>query len=512
MKDQIITRSFKISAPDFIVSIYETLQFELNNILSNKSIVNNLIKVDVKGFKGYLRKEIKPLLNDNLKNKVPNAGWYRNILIDNLIYLLKSRKEQLEIYEILKNNSFEINSKLMNELHANNLYPTKTYLSNLSRTKSMPILPKNATFRLDYSTSSKQMFKMDDDLNCSIQVVSHSKAKKLNIDEWKEFKIYLPTYIRNYKNIVKVSKPLFIRDSKTNRLIGQVAYQFKQIKNELNDNILGVDLGRIKLYSATVLKKDGTYSNEFISSKELQRLHNKLNLIKSHINYVYDKYQRSKQYLVETSRQRLRKLDYKRNRNKLTKLRNNISWLVANELICLAIQNKCVEIHVENLTWVNSTGGKWIFSQIQERLIQLAEINGIKIVRVSPAYTSKTHPITGELGKVNQRKVIFSNGEEFDRDYLASINIAKRQSKYEIKKMVNKKSIRTKRKSNRRSNYLEKLNWIKENILTKNENNYVAIFSYHKDNSLSMVYLNQNVINLSNSLIAGKFSNCPLLT
>ena len=120
---KVITRSFKINAPGSIVPIYETLQFELDQILNNRQIVNNLMKINLRNdqdkfrHKGYLEQEIKPLLHDHLTGKVPNAGWYRNILADNIINLLKSRDEQLKIYRILQENSFEINSKVRQMLH-----------------------------------------------------------------------------------------------------------------------------------------------------------------------------------------------------------------------------------------------------------------------------------------------------------------------------------------------------------------------------------------------------------
>lgn len=511
-KSKLIVRSFKINAPEFIVPIYEILQYQLDQILSNQMIVNNLMKINLKNNdgrfrqKGYLEQEIKPLLHDHLKGQLPNAGWYRNILADNIINLLKSRDEQLEIYRILQNHSFEINSKLMQKLHDNNYYPSKSYLLNLARTKIMPVLPKHKVFQLDYSVSARQMFYMDDDLTCHFQIMENRIAKKLNVDGWKTFKIYVPTYIRSI-NVQKFSKPLFVQNPKNHRLVGQVTYYFKPQLHQSNGSILGVDLGKVKLYSATILSSNGQYSNEFIPSSELQNLHRKLNLIKEHNNFVYSKWNRAQKYFVLTNRQELRHQDSLNNRAKLKNLRANISWLVANEIITLAINHECSEIHLEKLTWVNSTGGKWIFSSIQDKIKQLAEIYQIKVQLVSPAYTSKIHPITGEIGKPIERKIYFSNGESFDRDYLASINLAMRNSNFNVNSLTTHQKIKVKRHSRKKRNYRLKLNQ-----LTFLEDNYIVMFSSNQDKTLSITKLNQDVRNLINSLSTRHFESNPMLT
>lgn len=508
---KVITRSFKINAPGSIVPIYETLQFELDQILNNRQIVNNLMKINLRNdqdkfrHKGYLEQEIKPLLHDHLTGKVPNAGWYRNILADNIINLLKSRDEQLKIYRILQENSFEINSKVRQMLHDQGFYPSNSYLKNLARTKITPTLPKHKIFQLDYTTSAKQMFIMDQDLLCKIRVMDQRLANKLKVDAWNEFQIYVPTYVRSLK-IIKFCKPLFIKDPQTNRLVGQVAYQFEPLVKDQRTSILGVDLGRKKLYSASILFEDGHYSNEFVPSSELQNLHLKLNRIKDHNSLVYSKYCRAKEYFVQTSRQDRRYLDYQNNRKKLRRLRSNISWLVANEIITLALNYQCSEIHLEKLTWVNSTGGKWIFSLLQDKIKQLAEIHSIKVKLVSPAYSSKIHPITGEIGEPIGRKIYFSDGSSFDRDYLASINIAMRNSKFEVKSLVQKQKIKTKRKSRRKKNYQ-----LKTSSLTSIEDNYIVMFSSNQDKALSITILNQNIRNLVNSLLTSKWLSNPLL-
>lgn len=346
---------------------------------------------------------------------------------------------------------------------------------------------------------------MDNDLTCHFQVIGHRLAKRLNIDEWKTFKIYVPTYVRSL-DVSKFSKPLFVKDPKTNRLVGQVTYYFQPQDHQTNDSILGIDLGKVKLYSAVVLTADGHYSNEFVPSRELQNLHHKLNRIKDHNQLVFSKWKRVRKYFVDTSRQDRRYTDYQNSRHKLKTLRTNIAWMIANEIITLAVNHQCSEIHLENLTWVNSRGGKWIFSKIRDKIKQLAEIHQIKVVLVSPAYTSKTHPVTGEIGNSVRRKIYFSDGQSFDRDYLAAINIALRNTKFNVQSLDYQQRVKTKRKSSRKRNYRNKLK-----KLVSLENNYIVMLSSNQDKKLSITILNQNVRNLVNSLLTSKWLSNPLL-
>ena len=109
----------------------------------------------------------------------------------------------------------------------------------------------------------------------------------------------------------------------------------------------------------------------------------------------------------------------------------------------LALEKKCKTIHIEDLSWLNSQGGKWNHSQIHSKIIEKASMYGIKVERVSAFNTSKEHPITKEVGVIQDRTVKFTTGE-IDRDLLAAINIALRSINIKLKKSLPKKA-KTKR-------------------------------------------------------------------
>ena len=465
----IVFRMYKTKGPDLLLPIYNILQGELDRILSTPTYVEALSKIELKyknengeeqsKLNGMLWREIHEIIGDSLKGKVPDA-WYIRILYHNIISLLKSRQEQIKIYEILKSNQYKIDSTLRDKLAQEKLYPANAYLEILANSKAMPALPKRKTFILDFSVSDKQMFRVGKNSNVyEIKIHSKKEVKAYNLETgWLSFEMYLPTYIREGFT-GKTAKPQFYWDYNKDEFVCAIPCEIKKLPNEY-ENVMGVDLGKIKVYSATVVRKDGNISDEYVPTEELQNLVDKLKRMNQHINSVYEKRKRSSKYGNFTERQARRKLDYKRSRNKRTKLQFAIARLVAVEVVNIAIKEQCKEIHLENLSWIKSSGGKWNFAQVQACIEDVAELFSIKVVKVSAKNSSKTNPVTLEIGKVSNRDVIFKNGQKVDRDQLAGLNLALREPKKlkqrKIKTLNIRDSVVIQRQSRRFNNYLMK--------------------------------------------------------
>ena len=471
----IVFRMYKTKGPDLLLPLYNILQGELNRILSIPTYVEALSKIELKyktengkeqsKLNGMLWREIHEIIGDSLKGKVPDA-WYIRILYHNIISLLKSRQEQIKIYEILKSNQYKIDSTLRDKLAQEKLYPANAYLEILANSKAMPALPKRKTFILDFSVSDKQMFRVGKNSNAyEIKIHSRKEVKDYNLETgWISFEMYLPIYIRE-SFTGKTAKPQFYWDYNKDEFVCAIPCEIKKLPNEY-ENIMGVDLGKIKVYSATVVRKDGSISNEYVPTEELQNLVDKLKRMNQHIKSVYEKRKRSSKYGNFTNRQARRKLDYKRSRNKRTKLQFAIARLVAVEVINVAIKEQCKEIHLENLSWVKSLGGKWNFSQVQSCIEEVAELFSIKVVKVSAKNSSKTNPVTLEIGAISNRDVIFKNGQKVDRDQLAGLNLALREPKKlkqrKIKTLNIRDSVVIQRQSRRFNNYLMKTSVVSE--------------------------------------------------
>ena len=464
-----VFRIYKTKGPDLLLPLYNILQGELDRILSTPTYVEALSKIELKyknengeeqsKLNGMLWSEIHEIIGDSLKGKVPDA-WYIRILYHNIISLLKSRQEQIKIYEILKSNQYKIDSTLRDKLVEEKLYPTNSYLENLAAAKDMPVLPERKTFILDFSVSDKQMFRVGKNSNTyEIKIHSRKEVKDYNLETgWISFEMFLPTYIRE-SFTGKTAKPQFYWDRNKEEFVCAIPCEIKKLPNEY-ENIMGVDLGKIKVYSATVVRKDDSISDEYVPTEELQNLVDKLKRMNHHINSVYEKKKRSYKYGNFTKRQDRRELDYKRSRNKRTKLQFAIARLVAVEVVNIAIKEQCKEIHLENLSWVKSSGGKWNFSQVQSCIEEVAELFSIKVVKVSAKNSSKTNPVTLEVGKISDRNVTFKDGYKVDRDQLAGLNLAlrepKKQKQRKIKTLNIRDSVVIQRQSRRFNNYLMK--------------------------------------------------------
>lgn len=465
----VVFRMYKTKGPDLLLPLYNILQGELDRILTTPTYVEALSKIEFKyknekgeehsKLKGVLWSEIHEIIGDSLKGKVPDA-WYIRILYHNIISLLKSRQEQIKIYEILKSNQYKIDSTLRDKLAQEKLYPANAYLEILANSKDIPALPKRKTFILDFSVSDKQMFRVGKNSNVyEIKICSRKEIKDNNLETgWLSFEMYLPTYIRE-SFTGKTAKPQFYWDHNKDEFVCAIPCEIKKLPNEY-ENIMGVDLGKIKVYSATVVRKDGSISDEYIPTEELQNLVDKLKRMNQHIKSVYEKRKRSSKYGNFTERQTRRKLDYKRSRNKRIKLQFAIARLVAVEVVNIAIKEQCKEIHLENLSWIKSSGGKWNFAQVQACIEEVAELFSIKVVKVNAKNSSKTNPVTLEIGKVSNRDVIFKNGQKVDRDQLAGLNLALREPKKlkqrKIKTLNIRNSVVIQRQSRRFNNYLMK--------------------------------------------------------
>ena len=524
----IVFRMYKTKGPDLLLPLYNILQGELNRILSIPTYVEALSKIELKyktengkeqsKLNGMLWREIHEIIGDSLKGKVPDA-WYIRILYHNIISLLKSRQEQIKIYEILKSNQYKIDSTLRDKLAQEKLYPANAYLEILANSKDMPALPKRKTFILDFSVSDKQMFRVGKNSNVyEIKICSRKEIKDNNLETgWVSFEMYLPTYIRE-SFTGKTAKPQFYWDHNKEEFVCAIPCEIKKLPNEY-ENVMGVDLGKIKVYSATVVHKDGTISDEYVPTEELQNLVDKLKRMNQHINSVYEKLKRSSKYGNFTERQNRRKLDYKRSRNKRTKLQFAIARLVAVEVVNIAIKEQCKEIHLENLSWIKSSGGKWNFSQVQSCIEEVAELFSIKIVKVSAKNSSKTNPVTLEVGRISNRDVTFKDGQKVDRDQLAGLNLAlrepKKQKQRKIKTLNIRDSVVIQRQSRRFNNYLMKKSVMpeikskrkihKEYLrakqasltpnLIKKENKKIVMFSHDKaksDFAIVSVYKSSN--------------------
>ena len=121
-------------------------------------------------------------------------------------------------------------------------------------------------------------------------------------------------------------------------------------------------------------------------------------------------------------------------RSKVSNLKKELSFLTARDMISHAIDNNVDLIALEKLSWISDEHHTtWDYNQIQQRIIHEANIYGIKVKKVSCAYSSAHNPLTLEKDEVDQNRTLIKC--LFDRDYAAAIILARRGVKLGKRKL-----------------------------------------------------------------------------
>ena len=485
-------RTIRTEMPSELIPVYILLDEIYNSILNNSTFINQLKTVDYSAKDGDVWKELAKILKTYIYSKIggtlPVKSWYARTIYKQLVKIFRTFNTQTTCYNAVVNVE-QITNDIIKDLRGQNINTTFGNLRRLKDTGQPPQLPTSGRFELDLSVSAENCVR---DIKDNTKItIKYAKHKTLDLD------YTLPKNIRNNFNGT-VSKPRFYKD-KHDDYLGAVTYYInrKPVKR-VSDRILGVDLGKLKIYSAVVLFENGSTSQEYVPSRRLDNLCVKADILRLENHKYKIKNEKVKPYLTEKVwpetfvkyENRLNNKD--NNRQKIVNIKEQIAWQAANEIVFTAIQNNCSEIHLDYLKWLGSKGGKWNYAAIQERVELIAELYGIDVRRVETANSSSTHPITGEKGKyttqkephqhksnkhkeksvvtqhhkraqASNRKVKFNNGEIIDRDQLAATNHASRgKIQHEVKK-INHRSSKRVRPASRKAEIHERVEKIKKN-------------------------------------------------
>jgi len=179
-----------------------------------------------------------------------------------------------------------------------------------------------------------------------------------------------------------------------------------------NENIMGIDLG-LKIPAVAVTS---TGKTRFFGNGRQN-------------NYIRRKYQ-----------QRRRKLGKLKKLSAIRKLGNKESrWMrdqnhkISRQIVNFAIQENVSTIKLEKLENIRKTTRtsrkntknlhNWTFYQLQQFISYKANLAGIQVVEVNPAYTSQTCPCCGARNKAEDRTYECQCGFKTHRDRVGAINI-----------------------------------------------------------------------------------------
>jgi IS605 OrfB family transposase len=164
-----------------------------------------------------------------------------------------------------------------------------------------------------------------------------------------------------------------------------ISYSFIKNNDIISDTIMGIDIGKVNpLYIAF----NDSLKRYNISKNEIEKHRNKVQ--KERISRL-----RQTKYCGVGRRGRGRKTLLKpvfSSRENIDNFRDTTNKKYAAFVIELALKHFCSAIQIEDLTGI-STKNKylkdWDYYNLQQKIIHKAKENGIKVIKINPAYTSQ---------------------------------------------------------------------------------------------------------------------------
>ena len=426
-----------------VKTIQELLTQEYERIVNNyDDQVYDLIKQGLT--KGNFRDALSSLTKPDYKNwniKGNKSRLWR-MVSSHTYQQYASRYNKKQIINIIKDNNITgINDELWDKIKENKIKTNTNELVNIFKflKKNKEQCFKITPVDLDYTTG---------DSNVKQELKHNIVHAQVQCDNKEMFDIYyqLPTHL-NINNIVKVSKPVIKYDEDTDTV--KLRYSvFIEVIDSDGDNILGVDLGKIKPFTAASINPQGEYSQELTYSKEVKQLNNKLSRVNTIIDSIYNKKKHLESLLFNNDKDLdtyykwvVLNEEYYNVRTKRTRLKEHLSWLIARDTTTHAVKENCNIIKLEDLSWVGDNSGKWDQSLTQSRIEHRANNNGVKIVKVDAYGTSWEYPEEYDVNPAPKshydsktRELVNDSGDRLDKDYTASIAIAARIGKKKARK------------------------------------------------------------------------------
>lgn len=456
--------------------LLEQLTIELNKQLQKreniqKALQLNTIKSSGKFRDDYTRIVGKPHLE--WLSIIGNKAKYQRMIIEQLRSTLLSLKDKQAIAEVCHNYDWDEKKlqEIRSELGDRKLYPTGYYLRNVLSAKRQPVLPVSLNAQLNYTNGDKQIVQQEvidnDSIKSEIQVNG----------EWVVLFIPIPKHLRD--NTGRYSKPIIQKNSK-GEIVIRIAYEVITQDDRNNGYVMGVDLGKIKPFSAAVNYNDGSYSTELTYSKELERLNNKHLVFNRELSRLFKKAKRIEAllkgkpnaYLTQHYEDILEQA--KILRHKRTKLKDHASWLIARDITNHAIKHKISIIKLEELGWLGSRGGKWDYALTQSKIKEIGELAGIQVVNVDSHNSSHTDPFSDEFVEPNTQRLIIGNDYALDRDYAAGLELSRRNKKTRSKKITKTRTLKKKSCRDKHSPTPKRPKNVKRKFVMKNATNSVS--------------------------------------
>ena len=254
---------------------------------------------------------------------------------------------------------------------------------------------------------------------------------------WVTFKFKIPG--RFLEPGVKIIAPTVYIDDR-NRVMFDWYVELPVERSEFSDKyIVGVDVG-ITHYTTAVVRDitTGEVVEASFMNRRIRPLENKIQRTKTQIAALYRK---------------VRADEVEPHRKALSNRRKELAILIGQEVADLSWKYGNALVAVEDLSFVTNTmkHGRWVRGMIVDRITDMVESNGGRVMTVPTAYTSqKCHQCGERLDMTNYHTPICDTCQVgWERDENAAANIAMRlKDKHKKSCATRKKHASSKRRKN----------------------------------------------------------------
>lgn len=226
----------------------------------------------------------------------------------------------------------------------------------------------------------------------------------------------------------KVCRPT-IRLSSKGQIVFDLTIEHKTDERQTN-KVVGIDLGKVEPFIATVIDPMNNQRSAPYHTQYKRRLGSLVKAEKKRRDLAAHLYKRAE--LCErhnrTDHADVLRIEAKRVSAKSTRIKHEINQCIANQIVSVANKNDA-HIAVENLSWLDSLGGRWPHAEIQARIERTAKRYGLKTIKVRAKDTSKTCSRCGGKASSNSKTRVASCtkcGFRLNRDVSASREIGLR--------------------------------------------------------------------------------------
>ena len=226
----------------------------------------------------------------------------------------------------------------------------------------------------------------------------------------------------------KVCRPT-IRLNNKGQVVFDIAIEHK-VDGRQTSKVVGVDLGRVEPFVATIIDPRTKYKSAPYHANHKRRLGSlvkKEQRCRTLATHLYNRADLCESHSRNQHAQVLR-TEAKRVSAKATRIKHEISRCIASQIVSVADKSDA-HVSLENLSWLDSLGGRWPHAEIQSCIENTAKRYGLKVFKVSARDTSKTcSRCGGRVSNNSKTRVGTCNtcGFKLNRDVSASREIALR--------------------------------------------------------------------------------------